>query len=380
MKRTMLVTLDFPPIVGGVASYWANLARLMPSDRFFVLAEESDSTLDFDVNQSYLIYRQNLISRHRWLWPRWLPLLWAMYRLARMKQIQRFIVAHVLPTGTAALILKKLICISYIVSIHGLDVAWAQRSTRKKWLTKLIFKNAESVIVNSDFTRQRLQSLCHIAPDKIHLVYPCPNMIVAPAAANREEFLRKYNLENKKFILTVGRLIERKGQDKVIESLPRVMRAVSDVIYLVVGRGPKLDSLRARVKELKLEKQVRFFTDILDSELPAFYQNAELFIMPSRQLDDGDVEGFGIVYLEAALFGLPVVAANSGGCSEAVLDGQTGLLIEPGNISDLTAKIGLILQDNDLYRKMVQTSQNRANNAFRWPAEAFKLSLRLLNL
>src|SRR3989339_113412 len=373
MKRTMLVTLDFPPMVGGVASYWANLARLMPSDRFFVLAEEGDSSLDFDVNQSFLIYRQNLISCRRWLWPRWLPLLWAMYRLARMKQIQRFIVAHVLPTGTAALILKKILRIPYNVSIHGLDVAWAQRSKRKKWLTKIIFKNAESVIVNSDFTRQRLQSLCHIAPDKIHLVYPCPNMIVAPAAANREEFLRKYNLENKKFILTVGRLIERKGQDKVIESLPRVMRAVADVIYLVVGRGPKLDSLRARVKELKLEKQVRFFTDILDSELPAFYQNAEFFIMPSRQLDDGDVEGFGIVYLEANHYGLPVIAGRSGGAGEAVEHGINGLLVDPLSVNDIAQAVMSLLTNPTRSREFGECGRRRLAERFTWPEQAREL-------
>ena len=373
MKRTMLVTLDFPPMIGGVASYWANLARLMPSDRFFVLAEEGDSSLDFDVNQSFLIYRQNLISCRRWLWPRWLPLLWAMYRLARMKQIQRFIVAHVLPTGTAALILKKILRIPYNVSIHGLDVAWAQRSKRKKWLTKIIFKNAESVIVNSDFTRQRLQSLCHIAPGKIHLVYPCPNVVAAPAEVSREEFLKKYNLENKRFILTVGRLIERKGQDKVIEALPRIMRAVPAVAYLVVGRGPKLDSLRASVKELKLEKQVRFCTDILDSELPAFYQNSELFIMPSRQLEDGDVEGFGIVYLEANHYGLPVIAGRSGGASEAVEHGINGLLVDPLSVNDIAQAIMSLLTNQVRACEFGERGRRRVAERFTWSEQAREL-------
>jgi len=381
MKRTMLVTLDFPPMVGGVASYWANLGRLMPSDRFFVLAEESDSSLDFDVNQSYLIYRQNLISRRRWLWPKWLPLLLAMWRLARMKKIQKFIVAHVLPTGTAALILKKIRRIPYVVSIHGLDVAWAQRNKRKKWLTRLIFKNAESVIVNSDFTRQRLQSLCHVAPGKIHLVYPCPNINVASAATRpggpaimpRAEFLKKYNLENRKYILTVGRLIERKGQDKVIEALPRVMRAVSDITYLIVGRGPKLAELQARVKDLKLERQVKFFTDILDSELPAFYQNAELFIMPSRQLADGDVEGFGIVYLEANYYGLPVIGGRSGGAAEAVEQGVNGLLVDPLSVNDIAQAIMSLLTNPVRAREFGERGRRRVMERFTWAQQVKEL-------
>lgn len=370
MKRTMLVTLDFPPMVGGVASYWSNLGRLMPSDGFCVLAEESDSSLDFDVNQSYLIYRQNLISRRRWLWPKWLPLLWAMFRLARMKKIQKFIVAHVLPTGTAALILKKILRVPYVVSIHGLDVAWAHRNKRKSWLAKLIFKNAESVIVNSDFTRQRLQSLCQVAPGKIHLVYPCPNINVAPLITPRAEFLKKYNLENKKFILTVGRLIERKGQDKVIDALPRVMRAAPDAVYLIVGRGPKLAELRAKVTELKLERQVRFFTDILDAELPAFYQNAELFIMPSRQLDDGDVEGFGIVYLEANYYGLPVIAGRSGGAAEAVEQGVSGLLVDPLSVNDIAQAIMSLLTNPARAREFGERGRRRVMERFTWAEQA----------
>lgn len=373
MKRTMLVTLDFPPMVGGVASYWANLSRLMPSDNFFVLAEESDSSLDLDVNQSFLIYRRSLLSHRRWLWPKWLPLFWEMFRLARHLRIQKFIVAHVLPTGTAALILKKILRLPYVVSIHGLDIAWAQKNQRKKWLAKLIFRNAEAVIVNSDFTRRELYRLGAVAADKVHLVYPCPNVSAATATVSRVEFLKKYNLENKKFILTVGRLIERKGQEKVIEALPRVLSAAPDAVYLIVGQGPKLGELREKVKERKLDRQVKFFSDILDSELPAFYQNAALFVMPSRQLENGDVEGFGIVYLEANFYGLPVIAGRSGGAAEAVEQGVNGLLVDPANVNDIAQAIISLLTNENRARELGERGRRRVMERFTWPEQARKL-------
>jgi len=180
-------------------------------------------------------------------------------------------------------------------------------------------------------------------------------------------------LENKKFILTVGRLIERKGQDKVIEALPRIMRVAPDVTYLIVGRGSKLDELRMKVKDMKLNRQVRFFTDILDSELPAFYQNAELFIMPSRQLADGDVEGFGIVYLEANFYGLPVIGGRSGGAAEAVEQGVNGLLVDPLSVNDIAQAIMSLLTNPARAREFGERGRRRVAARFNWAEQAKEL-------
>ena len=244
MKRTLLVTLDFPPMFGGVANYWANLSRFFPSDQFVVLAPEFDDSLDFDIKQSYLIYRKNLLSKNKWLWPKWLPLLYHTFMLVRCEKIKKIIVAHILPIGTVALVLKKLLRVQYVVSIHGLDINLTQASNRKRKLAKLIVENAEKIIANSNYTKQLLIDLGYCDAEKVEIVYPCPNISYDQKQENIiAEIKNKYNLQNKKIILTVSRLVERKGHDKVIQSLPKVLEKIPNAVYLIVGAGANLKYL-----------------------------------------------------------------------------------------------------------------------------------------
>ena len=118
MKKTLLVTIDFPPKFGGVANYWAKLAKHMPSKDFVVLAPDFDNALDFDMKQGYLIYRKRLLSQKVWIWPKWLPILIETWRLIKMEDIKKIIVTHVLPVGTVALFIKKMLNIPYVVSLH----------------------------------------------------------------------------------------------------------------------------------------------------------------------------------------------------------------------------------------------------------------------
>jgi phosphatidylinositol alpha-1,6-mannosyltransferase len=377
MKRTLLVTLDFPPMFGGVANYWANLSRFFPSDQFVVLAPECDDSLDFDIKQNYLIYRKNLISKDNWLWPKWLPLFYQALILVRREKIKKIIVGHILPTGTVALLLFKFLRISYVISIHGLDINLTQASRRKRWLTKTIVQNAETVIANSNFTKELLVKLGYCESEKIEIIYPCPNISYEQREENFVlEIKSKYKLEDKKIILTVGRLVERKGHDRVIQSLPKVLEKIPNAIYLVVGAGANLKYLKELVVLLKIEDHVLFFTDIADSELPGFYQLADVFIMPSRKLAGGDIEGFGIVYLEANGFGKPVIAGRAGGAVEAVEDGINGLVVDPESITEIADALIKILKDKALATKFGEAGKLRIAKKFNW----FEQAKRLINL
>ena len=219
MQKTLLITIDFPPMFGGVANYWANLAKNLVCDNLVVLASEYNNSLDFDIKQNYLIYRKNLISKNKWLWPKWLPLLYYTFKLVRQEKIKKIIVAHVLPTGIVALILKKLLNISYVVSVHGLDIALARSIKRKSWIMKKIIQNADTVIANSNYSLELLKTSCKVELNSFEIVYPCPNIVDDKLIVDEREInnlKQKYNLQNKKIILTVGRLVKRKGHDKVI--------------------------------------------------------------------------------------------------------------------------------------------------------------------
>jgi phosphatidylinositol alpha-1,6-mannosyltransferase len=371
MKRTLLVTLDFPPMFGGVANYWANLNRFLSSGRLVVLAPEFDDSLEFDMAQSYLIYRRELLSTKSGVRPKWLPLLYQTFKLARQEKIGKIIVTHILPAGTVALLVKKILRIPYIVSVHGLDIAYCGRSPRKLRLAKIILKNAQAIIANSNYTKNLVLDLKCCGPEKISLVYPCPNINFRETPPEKiAELKKEYGLEDKRIILTVGRLIERKGHDKVIQALPKILEQFSDAVYVIVGKGQNLAYLRELVELLKLQDNVKFFLDVEDHELPAFFQMADVFAMPCRRLADGDVEGFGIVYLEANCFGLPALAGNSGGAPESVETGVNGLVVDPMSVTEIEDAILKLLSDRGMAAMMGAAGRERVARKFNWHEQA----------
>lgn len=374
MKKTLLLTLDFPPMFGGVANYWANLCRELPGDKLIVLAPEFFDSLEFDIKQNYLVFRKNLISEQRWLWPKWLPMLAAAWHLASQEKIEKIIVAEILPVGTIAYAIKKLLGIPYIVSAHGLDIAFTQRCGRRKWLTKLILRNAEAIIANSHYTRGCIARLncCH--EEKISVVYPCANINSQEFATEELAKIReKYNLADKRIILTVGRLIERKGHDIVIAAMMGVLKSVPNAVYLIIGQGPRMDYLKDEARRDRVDNRVIFLNDILDNELPIFYVLADVFVMVSRELSDGDIEGFGTVYLEANGFGKPVIAGRSGGAVEAVEHKVNGLVVDPHNIDETSRAIISLLQNSDLAKELGERGKKRVAEEFNWPQQAKKL-------
>jgi len=374
MKRTLLVTLDFPPMNGGVANYWSNLCRELPADEIVVLAPEGAGTIDFDIKQEYLIYRKNLLSKKTWIWPKWLPLLVETWRLITLEKIDFLIVTHVLPTGIIAYLLKKFLNLPYGLSIHGLDIAWTQNSKRKKWVTQKVLSEASWIISNSNYTKKLLHKYYPDLNTKEEIVYPCPNInnVEIPAVV-KANLIKNNNLIDKKILLTVGRLIERKGQDMVIKSLPQVLKTVPETRYIIVGRGGDKARLEHLIKANHLEGKVIIYEKVANYELPAFYDLADVFIMPCRELKDGDVEGFGIVFLEAGNYKKPVIAGQSGGAIEAVEQNVTGLIVDPQNENEIAQAIIFLLQKPEKRKTLGLAGFNRAQTKFNWEEQAKKI-------
>lgn len=370
MLRTLLITMDFQPMHGGVAVYWGNLCRQLPSSDLVVLAPEYEKSLEFDAEQQYVLYRRNLLTSRTWMWPKWLPFLFATWRIVRKEKIKRIIVAQVLPGGTIAYIIKKLLGIPYIVSFHGLDITVGQQHPRHRHLLHRIIRHAESFIVNSEFTQHELEKVPGVTGKSITLVYPCPNVHTRGferRVCNRATICSK--VFGHRVLLTVGRLIERKGQDMVLRALPQVLQQCPDVLYVVVGRGADSCRLHTLVDSLGLQKSVLFYQDLLDEDLPCLYERSDVFVMPARQLSNGDVEGFGIVYLEANAFGKPVVAGRSGGVIEAVEDGQTGLVVDPMDVDAIAAAIIKLLANPEQSRSLGEQGRKRVLERFTWQAQ-----------
>lgn len=376
MKKTLLITLDFAPQVGGVATYWANLCKNLPADELVVLAPEADSSIDFDTKQPYIIYRHELILENNIIWPRWLPFLLNAWKIARREKIEQIIVAQILPGGLVALLLKIFLRIPYIVSMHGMDIAWTQRVKRKKIAGDLVLRNAKAIIANSKFTLKLVEVATNKLPKVKKIIYPCPS----EGLLRRQELpgiitdrLELERFENKKILLTVARLVKRKGHDKVMEALNYLKDRYPDLIYLIVGRGEYRKELDVLVEKHGLQERVFFFADVSDKELPMFYNLADIFIMPARQLKDGDVEGFGIVYLEANIFHKPVIGGKSGGVIDAVIHEKTGLLVDPESIDQISKSIAQLLDNRQLADLLGHQGAKRAREEFNWASQAKSL-------
>lgn len=220
---------------------------------------------------------------------------------------------HVLPVGTAAMLSRT----PYVVFLHGLDFDLARQTPWKQWLTKQILTRAKGVVTNSRALANEVATFAGISVPTV--VYPCVNEQLLEAA----ELPRLPSVKLHTSLLTVGRLVERKGHLKVL----RAMRELPNTVYDIVGEGPMRVAIEAEVQRLGLERRVRLHGEVSDAALATFYQRADVFVMPATK-NAQDREGFGIVYLEANLFDLPVVAVNTPGVDEAVIHGHTGVLID----------------------------------------------------
>jgi phosphatidylinositol alpha-1,6-mannosyltransferase len=380
MAKTLLITLEFAPDRGGVATYYSQMCEHMAPDSVVVLAPTtsvSQHHVRFPIVRDW---RLTNLKKRGWFISSLFHHLSA-YRLLRdiikQHQVNRIIVGNVLPLGTIVQMYAKRYDIPYVVITHGLDILAPQQSNRKKKLLQRILGDAKAVVANSHFTRDEIVKL-GIDHKKISIVHPCPATSTVGVDYELIEALRQqYKLVDTRILLSVGRLVERKGFDQVLLALPDIIKRQPNTRYVIVGDGPD----RARLEKLCLQKNlgnhVIWIGSTDDATVSAWYQLSDILVMPSRQIGP-DVEGFGIVYLEANLHGKPVVAGRSGGIPDAVVHGVTGLLINPTDTTELTQAIVSLLQDAGLAHRLGIQGMNRVLTEFNW-ADATKKIARLLS-
>lgn len=342
----VIITLDYPPELGGTARYLAELVRASKKNiRVFVPAPHG---LDGpgDVIQVEMF-------RDRWPW--WFPII----RLCRSlrNRTSNIIISHILPVGTAAMISRWFGGPKYILICHGLDVRLAASSVWRRQLFMLICWNANCVVANSQSTAAFIKKITGV---NAVIVTPAVSDITFPT---RDQARTRLSIaSDEHVILSVARLIERKNVDTVIQALSHI--PPHDRIRLVViGNGPESHRLQQLAKFSP--HQVQFFTNASDAFVAEWYAASDVFCLPVKETSE-DVEGFGIVFLEASLAGIPVIAGKTGGAVEAVVDRETGILVNPYDVRGVTQALTLVLGDKELRRKMGASGRERALRDFRW--------------
>lgn len=362
MKKTLLVTLDFYPSVGGISNYWISLGKHMPPDRWIVLAPPLPSGCR-ELATLYRIVRLPFLSAG--IYPHWLPLFFSLLRILFREHIEVIIVGQILPVGTVVYFFSRLFGIPYVVSTHGMDITLPFRTTRKRNLCRKIFLRAKKIIVNSAYTAKKITEY-GIDSSKIDFIYPCPALVPG------KEYIPRPPSKKEIIILTVGRIVKRKGHEYVLGALSELREHIPPIYYIVVGDGPEKEHLANKAKALGIAEQVLFTGPLADEAVKQWYKKCDMFIMAPYEID-GDVEGFGIVYLEANAFGKPVIASRSGGIGDAVIDEKTGILIESRNTVAIRDAVTRLIDDHEFALLLGKHGKQRVEKEFQWNVQAGKL-------
>ncbi len=354
--KTLLFTLEYPPFHGGVANYYGNVSKYWP-------IEEKLAVLDNSHNE--LLSTEKILN--------WLPSISALNRCLEKDKIDYLLVGQILPLGTVAYILSFFKKINYAVFLHGMDFALALRTPRKRFLSKLILKKANKIICANAYVKDKLFEFIPEIEERTVVVNPgieggVPNI----SPDDMRNIKDTYHLEGKKVLFSLGRLVKRKGVDKVIETLISMPEEeTADLVYFIAGVGPREEYLKSLVP-LRFAKKIIFLGSLSDYDKWAWLKTCNIFIMPSRDIE-GDFEGFGIVYLEANLCAKPVIAGNSGGVKDAVVDGVSGLLVDPENTEEIAKAINKLKNDQALCDKLGEQGRDRAIRDFSWEKQIASL-------
>ncbi|MDD2465954.1 MAG: glycosyltransferase [Desulfobulbus sp.] len=278
--------------------------------------------------------------------------------------------AHwLIPQGFWAVIAKRLFKVPVVITAHGADV-FSLRTPAVIKAKKWIVKNADRIVTVSsalaDVLRADIQS--QRQPDTISMGVDAS--IFSPDKKS-EAIRRKYGI-NGLFLLFVGRLTEKKGARYLIDAMSIVCKDFPDAKLLVIGHGELEQKLRQQVKLLGLDDIVLFAGGLTNTQLPAYYASADLFIGPSVQVKDGDTEGFGLTFVEAAMSGCLVIGTRVGGIEDIIEDGKTGFLVPPGNALFLAEKIMFLLENLEVYRGNVEQTRRQFAAKYNWDIIAGK--------
>ncbi|GAB7055979.1 MULTISPECIES: glycosyltransferase family 4 protein [Paenibacillus] len=351
MKKRLFVSIDFPPEAGGIQNYVHGIiSNLNPADSF-VLTHTHEKAKEFDHEQTYKIFRTSMKgNKFKNVLVLFKLIIYLIYLKYKIKYDEIHF-GNVYPIGLVGPIAKWVLHVDYYCYTHGLDILSLKNTKRTYQSLLFILRHSKKIICNSKYTSEKVKEM-GFSNENIVIVQP--GIHEKPDVKhNLTEIKDRYDLHNKKVILTVSRLVERKGHDVVLKALKTICRDNPDIRYVICGDGPYRKTLEKIANDYGLNQSVIFTGTLDNDELEGLYLCSNIFIMPSREIkENGDVEGFGIVFLEANYYGLPVIGGNSGGIPEAVLDQTTGFLVDPLNAEEIRVKLKELLTNEALAKQM----------------------------
>jgi phosphatidylinositol alpha-1,6-mannosyltransferase len=364
MSNTLVITNDFPPRPGGIQTFGYELVRRFEPGQVSVLTSSWDGATEFDAPQKFMTVRaktKTLLPDKRTL---------AMAReIIIANNVTRVLFGAAAPLGLLAPSLRKLGVENIVGMTQGHEAGWAMTPGMKQALRK-IGNDVDYLTYISEYTHEKIsRALSPSAASNMRRVVPGVNTTeFSPTNSTAGSALRSsIGWANRPVIVCVSRLMTRKGQDQLIQALPQVLKVVPMASLIIVGDGPYRKHLEKLTADLGLRDNVHFTGKVDQAQLANWYATGDVFAMPCRTRVGGwDVEGLGIVFLEASATGLPVIVGNSGGAVDAVLEGETGFLVNGNDLSEIRDRLIELLANQDLAKRMGSAGRNWVAQEWTW--------------
>jgi len=365
--RLLLLTIDFPPARGGVQNLLACLAAgLSQTHPVTVVTPAMAGDRHWDATQPFAVIRFGPLRRGRLA-------VAALCGRALVEVVRRrpavIVCGHVL-LGPLCRAIRAVFGVPYVAMAYAYEI----RAPRMRSIAGVALRGASRVVTISEFSRRAVEAHGVAAP-AITVIRPGAAVQAAGVQDGVATALRPAT-SGRRILLSVGRLVDAyKGHDMVIRALPLILAKTPDTEYVIVGDGPLRPYLERLAASLGVASAVCFVGQVGDDELDAWYRACDVFVLASRESDvSGGAEGYGIVFVEASLRGKPVVGGRSGGIPDAVIDGETGLLVDPSDPADIAEAITRLLTERDLADRLGRGGQRRVVDDLSWPAYTERFS------
>ena len=378
-KKILLVTNDFGPRTGGIETFVIGLLERITGHHVIVFTSSQGETSAYDQDWLDKFGVQVLRDKSKILLPSW-RVTQNVKKIVTESEIDVVIFGAAAPLAFMSKSLRKIGVKKIIALTHGHEVWWAKVFPFNLAI-KRIGASVDHLTYLGEFTRKAIsKTLSEKSRNK--LVRIAPGIDTAHFIPRADGFEKRVELglQDKKIIISVGRLVHRKGQDKLIEAMPTILSKIPNAHLLIVGEGPYKNHLDKLAKKFSLEESVTFVGRILYDKLPTYLSAADLFAMPSRSRFFGlEVEGLGIVYLEASACGIPVVAGNSGGAPDAVIEGVTGFCVDGTDVDQVASAVIEVCSNAERASHMGAAGRNWIVDQWRWDIWSKEFNALLLD-
>ena len=357
----IITTQCFEPKIGGIESLMTGMAEAMSNygEKVIVLADGLEEKND--ENKKYIIKRFN----------GWKPI----RRFNKAKYLEKLC----LENNVKAIYADSWKSVEYLnkknkkilVLAHGTEIPkqyWTVVFDMLRFKRNRIqssYKNIFKIIANSNYTKELMQASLNIKSELIDIIHPGIDVYEDFISEEDKQNVKQIIKKNSPVITTLARVEERKGHKYVINAIAEIKNKFPNLLYLIAGKGPYLDEIISYTKKMNVSENVKFLGWITEPEKSLILKNSDLFVMTPTTVGES-VEGFGMAYIDAAFHSLPSIGTNSGGISDAIINGHTGLICDSGNQSEITKNILSLLESNSLRKQLGENGRKLAQNQYSW--------------